>query len=570
MALDDRRMYAVDLLATGNYTTTEIGEMVGVSRQSIWAWKKEPEFKAELDSRLTALTTEANERLKAKLMPVMEELLKMALSDKTEARTKAQCLQYLATARAQKAVELFGARAGVALSNAFDDNKSLEDFVLTTEECTGAVTDAGDAFDNNFNTQLELAKKQFSGLAMEIGEKLMPTINNILSWVTDNMPAITSAIEGAISFISGILSPFIDIIKSIIASFQGADGETNSAFSSIKNSISSVITAVQGVIKSFVSLISAIWDKWGDDIMSVVTTVFNALQPIIQTALTLIKNVIDTITALINGDWQGFFDGLKNIASSAFELIKAVFTAAFDIIKSIVSTAFTVIKDVAINLFNALWEGIKSVFASIQTWFQNAWNSIVTWFSGLASGFYNAATTIFTSLWNGLKAIWTSVSAWVSEIFNGIVTSITGFATNLYNAGVSIFTSLWDGIKSVWESISSWVSEKVSWIAEKLAFWKSSNDEMSSGGSGITVDGSHANGLSYVPFDGYVALLHRGERVLTAAQNASYHGNTSNSTSNNTDNSVRINELNLNSPTNADFDSFMTGLCKKAQLIKKR
>ena len=33
-----------------------------------------------------------------------------------------------------------------------------------------------------------------------------------------------------------------------------------------------------------------------------------------------------------------------------------------------------------------------------------------------------------------------------------------------------------------------------------------------------TVDGSHAAGLSYVPWDGYIALLHQGERVLTAAE----------------------------------------------------
>lgn len=35
------------------------------------------------------------------------------------------------------------------------------------------------------------------------------------------------------------------------------------------------------------------------------------------------------------------------------------------------------------------------------------------------------------------------------------------------------------------------------------------------------VDGSHANGLDYVPFDGYVAQLHKGEKVMTAAESKS-------------------------------------------------
>lgn len=38
----------------------------------------------------------------------------------------------------------------------------------------------------------------------------------------------------------------------------------------------------------------------------------------------------------------------------------------------------------------------------------------------------------------------------------------------------------------------------------------------------MPVDGSHANGLSYVPFNGYRAELHQGERVLTSDENKSY------------------------------------------------
>jgi hypothetical protein len=36
---------------------------------------------------------------------------------------------------------------------------------------------------------------------------------------------------------------------------------------------------------------------------------------------------------------------------------------------------------------------------------------------------------------------------------------------------------------------------------------------------GKAVDGSNKNGLSFVPFDGYISELHRGERVLTAEEN---------------------------------------------------
>lgn len=43
-----------------------------------------------------------------------------------------------------------------------------------------------------------------------------------------------------------------------------------------------------------------------------------------------------------------------------------------------------------------------------------------------------------------------------------------------------------------------------------------------------SLDGSHANGLSYVPFDGYTAELHKGEAVLTAAENQAYQSGRTN------------------------------------------
>jgi len=41
-------------------------------------------------------------------------------------------------------------------------------------------------------------------------------------------------------------------------------------------------------------------------------------------------------------------------------------------------------------------------------------------------------------------------------------------------------------------------------------------------GFDVNPDGSNANGLPWVPYDGYLAMLHKGERVMTASQNRNY------------------------------------------------
>lgn len=65
-----------------------------------------------------------------------------------------------------------------------------------------------------------------------------------------------------------------------------------------------------------------------------------------------------------------------------------------------------------------------------------------------------------------------------------------------------------------------------------LAFFNNSNwrSDLPYGNSGWgptgrRIHGSHADGLAYVPFDGYNAILHKGERVLTADENRSYSNN---------------------------------------------
>lgn len=77
---------------------------------------------------------------------------------------------------------------------------------------------------------------------------------------------------------------------------------------------------------------------------------------------------------------------------------------------------------------------------------------------------------------------------------------------------------------------------------------------------GGMISGSHAGGLSYVPYDGYIAELHKGERVLTAAEAAAYN-NLAKSIDRPTDR-ISIMQQSSSAVSTADYSGIVTLLQK--------
>ena len=87
-------------------------------------------------------------------------------------------------------------------------------------------------------------------------------------------------------------------------------------------------------------------------------------------------------------------------------------------------------------------------------------------------------------------------------------------AADVINFGADALGALVDWMKSAIENTKA----AYEWLRKFFDFEakESRRHELLPG----AIDGSHAGGLDYVPFDGYLAQLHRGEMVLTAAQAA--------------------------------------------------
>ncbi|MGL5962737.1 MAG: phage tail tape measure protein [Cetobacterium sp.] len=101
----------------------------------------------------------------------------------------------------------------------------------------------------------------------------------------------------------------------------------------------------------------------------------------------------------------------------------------------------------------------------------------------------------------------------------GAIAGLIVIGITLYKNFDSIKASafaLWDSLKKVWEAMKNVFSDHKGTIDVDVN--KTPTEEPK-------VDGTHKNGLGYVPQDGYIAELHKGERVLTAEENKGGIGN---------------------------------------------
>mgnify|MGYP003291203468 CR=1 FL=1 len=238
----------------------------------------------------------------------------------------------------------------------------------------------------------------------------------------------------------------------------------------------SVIDAIIPIIKGLMNIIGDLVKK-SQESGTLINVVWEFIKNTIDNAIKLIMGIIDVFSGLLTGDWKKLWDGIKSIVSAIWDTIKSVVRLALDAVVSIIR--------------------------------------------GIASALWNAAKFVFNKVLEGFQAIWDTVSKWVSDSFNWIVDTVKGIGTSLFNAGKSILTNLWDGLKSVWSDIKQWVDDKVGWIGDA---WDGITGAFGGGGK----SGSHRTGLREVPYDGYMAELHKGEMVLTAAEAKRYQNGITN------------------------------------------
>lgn len=160
-----------------------------------------------------------------------------------------------------------------------------------------------------------------------------------------------------------------------------------------------------------------------------------------------------------------------------------------------------------------LWASLKEKWESIKSDTMEKWNAIK---EKVSTAIDEAKTKVINKaqeIWQGIVDKWNSAKQSTQETWDSIKSAI-GNAMDQAGAAIKDFFSpllnFIDRAKGAWDGFVGKITsfKMPSFSFPSLPSWL--------GGGGA--DGSHATGLAQVPFDGYKAILHKDEAVLTARQ----------------------------------------------------
>lgn len=336
-------------------------------------------------------------------------------------------------------------------------------------------------------------------------------INQRFSTLAENMTSLDAGASAAKAALGGLLLPALE-------SISGAGAELLNGFAKDLESVSGDTQAMAGVCKKY--LLQAA-NVIRDELPGLVSLGSDILQALMEGLEVAGPYLLDTAGDLI----QMLLDGLTEHAGDIGDGAATIVTMLLGFIVDNAPQLLTA----GITLITSLINGISSDMPALIPVAVDAVTQLLSALVENAPQLIIAGATLILQLVNGLITHIPDLIAAIPQLISDFIAGFDGGALDgLRDIGSKIVEKILAGLQAAWEGVKGWFSDAVSGLANFFGG--------GGGGSG------HAGGLNYVPYDNYTAILHRGERVLTAAENASgAYGGGGNRTVNITFNAKELN-----------------------------
>ena len=353
-------------------------------------------------------------------------------------------------------------------------------------------------------------KTALSGASRLVSELLPQIVQEIPSIINENLPVLA---EAAISIIQSLVDGISENQEMLM----------ETAFETITYLANSFITMLPQIVALGLDLIVSLAEGIVENVDELLPAVLEAIMAIgtalIEHAPELINAGVELASAIMDGVLEQF-EGLEPIIMAvvaAFGAYKAI-TLASEIASKAMAAAQWLV-NAAMNANPIML--IVTLIAGLVTAIITLWNT--------NEGFRNAVMSAWESIKSGAEKIFTAIANFFTETipnaFQSMIDWISDGISSFVDMGQQIVDSIMSGISAAWDGLVNWFNG----IWDSLFGGRNVDVNVNAGATSSKVNGSHAGGLNYVPFDGYIAELHKGERVLTADEARGYNNRSNNS-----------------------------------------
>lgn len=345
-------------------------------------------------------------------------------------------------------------------------NASEEDFKKLTEEInnsTGATEEMSDIMMNNTAGAITLLKSALESAGIIIGEQLTPYIRQLAEWIT------------------GLVERF--------NSLSEEQQEQVTKWGLILASIGPILLIVSNLIKLFFSLKDTFTlVKTGLELLSSAGGFTALLNPI-----SLVVGAILGLVAVVVNLWNTN----EEFRNKVIEIWNNLKTSIGDFVSGIKQ----ILDDLGLN-----FEEVKEAILF-------TWNALCDSLSPLITGAMDIVVKVIDGALDTILGVFKVFAKLFKGDWRGALDAVEGIIDGWIETVLGVFSSMFETIGGFFKKILSGVDEVI----------RKGNQAKGITRGGIYADGSHANGLDYVPYNGYIAELHEGERVLTKQENKEYN-----------------------------------------------
>ena len=365
-----------------------------------------------------------------------------------------------------------------------------------------SIQNAYNGFSKQNYTMLDNLKLGYGGTKQEM-QRLLDDANKL------------NAAQG--NYTKYSIDSYADVVSAIhdVQNAMGITGTTaKEASTTIQGSLSAakaawanLVTGVADDNANFEQLISNFVDS--------ATTAASNIIPRIEVALNGAARLIESLVPPIMAELPSLIETvLPQLAQSAVNIVQTLVTE--------ISANAAQLIDSAIQIITVLGNGIYQMLPTVA---QSALQIVLTLVSKLNENLpqmLDTAGQMLIAFVEGvsehLPDIMLAAASIVETLLTYFIEHLPDIVEGAMQMGNAVIDGIIDGISAAWDSLVSWFNG----LWDNLFGNRSVNVDVNSSGT----DGSHAGGLDYVPYNNYVANLHRGEMVLTADEADEYRKGT--------------------------------------------